>query len=116
MILFGLFYILLPISSNFKKNQKLGGNGNTSLLLLLQHDPDDGLLQHACPLVGRVHLQLGGDEGESNVEQRVPLEAGSAEAHPAIEARPAVAEEVARPGCEHVNMILISAGYEKDCL
>ena len=55
-------------------------------------DPDNGLLQHARPHVGQVHLQLGGDKGEANLEVRVPLEAGSAETHPAIEAGPAVAE------------------------
>ena len=49
-------------------------------------DPDDGLLQHACPHVGQVHLQLGGDKGEANLEVRVPLEAGSSKAHPAKEA------------------------------
>ena len=49
-------------------------------------DPDDGLLQHARPHVGQVHLQLGGDKGEANLEVRVPLEAGSSKAHPAKEA------------------------------
>ena len=67
-------------------------------------DPDDGLLQHARPHVGQVRLQLGGDEGEANLEVRVPLEAGSAEAHPAIEAGPAVAEEVAKPDDNLVSM------------
>ena len=67
-------------------------------------DPDDGLLQHARPHVGQVRLQLGGDEGEANLEVRVPLEAGSAESHPAIEAGPAVAEEVAKPDDNLVSM------------
>ena len=49
-------------------------------------DPDDGLLQHARPHVGQVHLQLGGDKGKANLEVRVPLEAGSSKAHPAKEA------------------------------
>ena len=65
---------------------------------------DDGLLQPARPHVGHVRVQLGGDEGEANLEVRVPLEAGSAEAHPAIEARPAVAEEVAKPDDNLVSM------------
>ena len=67
---------------------------------------DDGLLQPARPHVGQVRVQLGGDEGEANLEVRVPLEAGPAKPVPSIEVRPAVAEEVARPG-EHVKMILI---------
>ena len=76
------------------------GGGGGAVFVLLDDHPDNGLLQQASPHVGEVHLQLGGDEGEANVEVRVPLEAGPAEAHPAVEAGPAVAEEVALPGAK----------------
>ena len=76
------------------------------------NDPDDGLLQHARPHVGQVYLQLGGDEGEANLELRVPLEAGSSKAHPAKEARPAVAEEVALPGGDNLVKMQTCVQYE----
>ena len=74
-------------SSSLKGPPGLGGSaGRAAPVALPCNHPDDGLLQHARPHVGQVHLQLGGDEGEANLEARVPLEAGSTEAHPANEA------------------------------
>ena len=81
-----------------------GSAGRGAPVALPCNHPDDGLLQHARPHVGQVHLQLGRDEGEANLEARVPLEAGSTEAHPANKARPAVAEEVALPAHNLIKM------------
>ena len=67
------------------------GGGGGAVFVLLDDHPDDGFLQQASPHVGEVHLQLGGDEGEANLEVWVPLEAGAAKTHPPKEASSAFA-------------------------